>query len=119
VCANHTPLALASQPHSKAKRWRPKAHKAAGNNKGKKIKAKSTALRPPLRQRKGHHSHTNKTQTVAALALDKPNQTLTHKVSPSEATAAHAPEVHVCGHNAGNNQTPVTLAKPSAKPTAL
>jgi hypothetical protein len=56
---------------------------------------------------------------VAALALDKPNQTLVHNVSPSEATAAHAPEVHVCGHNAGNNQTPVTLAKPSAKPTAL
>jgi hypothetical protein len=56
---------------------------------------------------------------VAALALDKPNQTLAHNVSPSEATAAHASVVHVCGHNAGNNQIPVTLAKPSAKPTAL
>jgi hypothetical protein len=67
----------------------------------------------------GQTSHTSKTHRVAAPALANPKHTLVHTVAPSDATAAHATQVHVCGHNAGNNQTPVTLATAKAKPTAL
>ena len=79
----------------------------------------TTPPRPLLRQGTGQSSHIKSTHTVAAPALAQPSHTLSHSVWPSVATAAHASTVHDCGHKAGNNQTPVTLAKPRATPTVL